>query len=147
MLALFESDFTDSRFLLHEMELSRSLPVLLRSSRSVQLLGEEIMATIYRVTVTAVDGTDITITIVDSLNPIPGSDTWQVQDDSWFGKKTGTVASWGTGNAMLEVGPGNVTLDGFRKSTKLGDSGEGSKTTGEGKFPDGKLVWTCVAVS
>jgi len=105
------------------------------------------MATIYKVEVTASSGASVDIAIIDSLNPLPGSDAWEVDDAIWFGRKSGPVASWGAGNSILTMGAGDLTLEGFRKSTEPDDHGKGSKNTLEGRFPDGELAWTCICKS
>lgn len=103
------------------------------------------MSTDYDVTIVAADGTSTQIRIIDSINPLPLSDSW-TGDEAVLGSKGGVVASWGTGNAILHTGPGgagNITLDNFKKSTKAGDSDSGSKNNDMGTFPDGDLTWTC----
>jgi len=103
------------------------------------------MSTDYTVTLTATDGSSTTVKIIDSINPLPFSDTWE-GDATALGASNGKVASWGMPAAVLHTGPGaagNVTLDGFRKATKKGDSGAGSKLNDMGTFPDGDLTWHC----
>lgn len=103
------------------------------------------MSTEYDVTLVASDGTTTKIRIIDSISPLPFSDRWS-GDAAMLGSSGGVVASWGTGNAVLHTGPGaagNVTLEGFNKSTKAGDTGSGSKRSDLGEFPGGDLTWTC----
>ena len=103
------------------------------------------MSTDYDVTLIASDGTTTKVQIIDSINPLPLSDRW-TGDAAMLGSAGGVVASWGTGNAVLHTGPGgagNVTLEGFNKSTKTSDTGSGSKINDLGEFPDGDLTWTC----
>ena len=77
------------------------------------------MATTYTVDLVADDGTDTTVKIIDSLNPLPSSDIWEAEDATWFGTKSGTVSNWATGNAILQIrslmADGTVTLEGFTK--------------------------------
>ena len=103
------------------------------------------MSTDYTVTLTASDNSTTQIKIIDSINPLPLSDTWE-GDEIALGSKSGTVASWGMDAAVLHTGPGstgNVTLDKFSKKTKKGDSNSGSKINLMGTFPDGDLTWYC----
>jgi hypothetical protein len=103
------------------------------------------MSTDYDLTLTASDGTTANIRIIDSINPLPFSDTW-TGVESELGSAGGKVASWNTGNAVLHTGMGaasNITLEKFTKSTVAGDTGTGSKLTLGGTFPDGDLSWTC----
>lgn len=106
------------------------------------------MSTDYKVNLVSSEGDTTEVMVIDSISPLPLSDSW-TGDANALGNKGGKVASWGTGNAVLHTGPGaagNVTLDGFGKGTKAGDTGTGSKTSGIGAFPDGDLTWTCVDV-
>lgn len=103
------------------------------------------MSTDYFVSLAAVSGEKTEIKIIDSINPLPLSDTWE-GDEIALGSKGGKVASWGMEAAVLHTGPGiggNVTLDSFSKNTKQGDSGTGSKINDMGSFPDGDLTWHC----
>lgn len=103
------------------------------------------MSTDFYVTLTASDGSTTKVKIIDSINPLPGSDTWE-GDEAALGTKSGKVASWGMKAAVLHTGPGgagNVTLDGFSENTKKNDAGTGSKTNDMGTFPDGSLDWHC----
>lgn len=103
------------------------------------------MSTDYTVTLTATDGSSTAVKIIDSINPLPLSDTWE-GDAAALGTSNGKVASWGMPAAVLHTGPGaagNVTLDGFSKATKKGDTGSGSKLNDMGTFPDGDLTWHC----
>lgn len=106
------------------------------------------MSTDYSVTLTASDGGTTKVVIIDSINPLPLSDSWN-GDAAALGASTGKVASWGLNAAVLHTGPGatgNVTLDLFTKSTAAGDTGRGTKSSGQGSFPDGDLRWSCDAV-
>lgn len=106
------------------------------------------MSTDYYVNLTSNNGSTTKVKIIDSINPLPLSDTWE-GDAAALGTKDGKVASWGMSAAVLHTGPGaagNVTLDGFSKKTVEGDSGTGSKTNLMGSFPDGDLGWSCEKV-
>jgi len=103
------------------------------------------MSTDYDVTFTASDGTTAKIQIIDSINPLPLSDTW-TGVEAELGSSGGKVASWGTTNATLHAGMGAggaITLENFTKSTVSGDIGTGSKITLSGSFPDGDFTWKC----
>lgn len=103
------------------------------------------MSTDYSVRLTAQDGSTTVVKIIDSINPLPLSDSWE-GDQVALGASKGKVASWGMAAAVLHTGPGaagNVTLDNFGKATKKGDTGTGSKTNDMGTFPDGNLTWRC----
>ncbi len=103
------------------------------------------MSTDYTVTLTASDGSSTVVKIIDSISPLPLSDTWE-GDAVALGTSGGTVASWGMPAAVLHTGPGaagNLTLDGFGKATKKGDTGSGSKLNDMGTFPDGDVTWQC----
>jgi hypothetical protein len=103
------------------------------------------MSTDYDVTLTASDGSTAKIQIIDSINPLPFSDTW-TGVESELGSAGGKVASWGTDNAILHTGLGAasaITLDNFSKTITAGDTGTGSKITLAGTFPDGDLEWRC----
>lgn len=102
------------------------------------------MSTDYYVTLTASDGATTQVKLIDSINPIPFSDTFE-GDEAILGKQTGK-AIFGTNGVVLHTGPGgagNVTLEGFGTQTKQGDSGNGSKVSDLGTFPDGDLTWLC----
>ncbi len=103
------------------------------------------MSTDYFVTLSAADGSMTSVKIIDSINPLPLSDTWE-GDEAALGASGGKVASWGMDAAVLHTGPGaagNVTLDKFGKATKKNKSGTGSKLNDMGSFPDGDLTWHC----
>ena len=103
------------------------------------------MSTDYTVTLTATDGFSKVVKIVDSIIPLPLSDSWE-GDAAALGASNGKVASWGMAAAVLHTGPGaagGVTLDEFSKATKKGDIGSGSKANNMGSFPDGGLSWHC----
>jgi hypothetical protein len=107
------------------------------------------MSTTFDVTLAASDGSSTTIQIVHSWVPLPFSDKW-TGDAAALGSAGGTVANWGTTNAILHTGMGaasNITLDSFSKNTEQGQTGTGSKLTLDGAFPDGDLTWTCDKVS
>lgn len=106
------------------------------------------MSTDYDVTLTATDGTTAKIKIIDSINPLPLSDTWEGVEAE-LGSGGGKVASWGMPSLTLHTGMGaasNITLDGFSKATVQGDTGTGSKLTLAGSLPDGDLSWKCDSV-
>lgn len=103
------------------------------------------MSTDYEVTLTASDGAVSKIKIIDSINPLPLSDSWE-GSEAELGSPGGKVASWGLPSLTLHTGPGvagNITLDGFSKATAKGDTGTGSKQSLSGSFPDGDLTWAC----
>jgi hypothetical protein len=103
------------------------------------------MSTDFYVTLRATDGSTTAVKIIDSINPLPGSDVWE-GDEVAIGAKSGPVASWGISAAVLHTGPGaggNITLDLFGKKTKKGDEGKGTKLNEMGSFPDGYLTWHC----
>lgn len=103
------------------------------------------MSTDYYVTLTATDGSTTKVKIIDSINPLPLSDTFE-GNAAEIGVSSGKVASWGMPGAVLHTGPGaagNIMLDGFGKATKGGDDGAGSKQNLMGTFPDGDLRWHC----
>ncbi len=84
------------------------------------------------------------LTIVDSIIPVPGSDTWESRPGEWD-PVSGTVGSWGSGDAHLMCGmaaPCGI-LYGFTKSTNEGDTGDGDKNVPEGDFPMGAFKWIC----
>jgi len=102
------------------------------------------MSTDYYVTLTASDGTTTPVKLIDSINPLPFSDTFE-SDEAALGNKGGK-AVFGTDAVVMHTGPGgagNVTLDGFNAQTKKGDSGTGNKTNDLGTFPDGDFTWHC----
>ena len=88
------------------------------------------------------------LTIIDSLNILPGSDTWETPDIEAWGLEGGAVANWGTDEIMLYgIGAGTVvTLQSLTKDTKPGDSGQGHKSLIDGSFPAGAFDWTCKLV-
>jgi hypothetical protein len=106
------------------------------------------MATLYTVQIS--DGsTTGTLIIEDSLNPLPGSDTWRTDQPEVFGVANGAVASWGTDDTKLH-GLGAVPiliLEGFRKSTNVNDRGTGEKLLDEGTMQQGTVSWRCTAKS
>lgn len=107
------------------------------------------MSTDYKLEIEAADGTSTTITVIDSVNPLPGSDTWEADDQSQWGTKGGPVASWGSTTAYLG-GPGggqSIELEGFGKHTKEGEKGKGSKNYEDGSFPEGGFTWRCTSKS
>ncbi|CUH40178.1 hypothetical protein JSE7799_02908 [Jannaschia seosinensis] len=107
------------------------------------------MSTDYELSLSSSDGTTARITIVDSLNPLPGSDTWTAADNSQWEVNGGTVTSWGSGGAYLSgpVGVQSIFLDGFEKSTKAKDTGDGEKNYEGGTFPAGSFRWRCTSTS
>ncbi|MFN0304212.1 MAG: hypothetical protein ACKVQU_28090 [Burkholderiales bacterium] len=102
------------------------------------------MATIYRVTCQS-SNKQTELEIVDSLNPLPGSDTWSAIDPASWGLDRGTVANWGSTDAHLHgLGSGQIAiLEGFSKATKVGDKNKGEKFYSEGNFPTGIFTWRC----
>lgn len=102
------------------------------------------MATVYRIICKAANQ-EVELDITDSLNPLPGSDTWKCSDAAW-GIDTGSVASWGTTSAHLQgVGATPVAiLEGFTKTTKKNDGGIGEKLYPDGSFPSGEFTWLCI---
>jgi hypothetical protein len=107
------------------------------------------MATNFTVALTASSGEKATITVVDSINPLPGSDKWSAQSPDDFDVSGGSISSWGLGEADLSgpVGARSIVLTSFSKQTKKGDSGSGEKNYDGGNFPMGDLTWTCTAKS
>ena len=89
----------------------------------------------------------LTIVIVDDLIKLPGSDTWTCDPPTAMGVANGTVHSWGQAETYLHAGTAGavVQLEGFRKTTKVGDSGAGSKADPDGTFPSGGFTWQCLA--
>lgn len=94
-------------------------------------------------------GNAMTLTIVDSLNPLPGSDTWRCVPPDALGTDSGNVASWGTKTAYLHAGTAGavVALEGFGKSTQQGTTGAGEKIDPDGSFPSGQFRWSCASRS
>lgn len=90
---------------------------------------------------------EITLYIVDSLNPLPGSDTWSCADQNAFSIDKGPIASWGSESAHLQgLGVTPVaTLSNFSKSTDVGGFGKGDKFDPDGTFPSGSFDWECIA--
>jgi hypothetical protein len=103
------------------------------------------MSTDFSVDLQALDGSITTITISDSINPIPGSDTWAASNADDLACAGGLVSSWGQKEADLTgpVGAKSLVLDGFSGSTKRGDTGSGDKNYVDGAFPGGSFTWTC----
>lgn len=86
-----------------------------------------------------------TLIIIDSINPLPGSDTWRTTDPEDWGIEGGSVANWGTPEIML-YGAGAapvVILQNLTKGTKPGDTGRGEKLYPDGTFPEGEFEWRC----
>ncbi|WP_434616454.1 hypothetical protein [Azospirillum sp. B2RO_4] len=99
-------------------------------------------------TLKCVSGNDVaTLAIVDSLNPLPGSDTWRGVEGAgvWGDPTQGSVANWATGRTLLHAGAATVvhSLENFGKQTGVGASGAGDKAPTGGSFPDGAFTWTC----
>jgi hypothetical protein len=107
------------------------------------------MSTDYGLKFSASDGTDAEITILDSINPLPGSDTWTATDPSQWDIGGGSVSSWGSGGTYLSgpVGVNSIYLERFGKSTAVGDTGAGNKNYDDGSFPSGSFQWECVSKS
>lgn len=102
------------------------------------------MSTDYYVTLSASDGSTTQVKIIDSINPLPFSDSFESEEGA-LGTSAGK-ATFGDNGVVLRTGPGgggNVTLDAFNSDTKPNDSGSGSKTSTLGTFPDGDLSWHC----
>lgn len=94
-------------------------------------------------------GESATLKIVDSLNPLPGSDKWYGVEGAavWGDPAEGAIANWGTGRTQLHAGGGSVfhILEGFTKATVKDDEGTGDKTLTGGSFPDGSFSWVCTS--
>lgn len=90
----------------------------------------------------------MTITIFDSLNPFPGSDTWSCTPSGAMSEKSGTIASWGTTSTFLHAaGSGPVIeLIKFSKGINVGQSGTGNKLDPDGFFPTGYFTWQCISL-
>jgi len=103
------------------------------------------MATIYKIGCKYGDSV-MTLEISDSINPLPGSDTWTCEPANSLSTHNGTIGSWGTSTTYLSGGMAApiVELHGFKKSTKVGDQGEGSNNDIEGKFPECDFTWECL---
>ena len=103
------------------------------------------MSTDYTLTLTSSDGTTGNITVIDSLNPLPGSDSWKPADPAQWGDAGGPVSSWASGGLYLTgpVGAMSVFLENFGKGTEPGDAGTGQKNYDDGSFPMGNLTWRC----
>ena len=106
------------------------------------------MATTFTLRCTS-PGKSMTLTIVDSLNPLPGSDTWRCSPSDALGTDSGNVASWGTKTTYLHGGTAGAvaTLEGFGKSTQQGATGNGEKIDPDGSFPPGQFLWSCTSRS
>lgn len=106
------------------------------------------MADIFRIECTSGDET-ATLEIIDSWNPLPGSDEWRcLEGEAVFGSPAnGHIANWGADFTSLHAGAATVrhTLEGFGKSTELGDVGSGEKAMIGGTFPDGSFEWRCLS--
>lgn len=104
------------------------------------------MATVFMLECTNGDAV-ASLEITDSWNPLPGSDEWRcLEGAAIFGSPaSGHVAGWGADFASLHVGAATIrhTLEGFGKSTEVGDVGSGEKTMTGGTFPDGRFEWRC----
>lgn len=90
----------------------------------------------------------MTITIVDSLNPFPGSDTWSCIPSDALSENSGTIANWGTTSTFLHasgVGP-VIELNNFNKKIHVGQSGSGNKLDPDGFFPSGSFSWQCISL-
>lgn len=105
------------------------------------------MSTDYGLRLTASDGSVSDITIIDSFNPLPGSDTWLAAEPADWDTKGGQVSSWGSGGVWLSapIGAQAIRLDRFGKNTVVGDAGEGSKNYEDGSFPSGPFRWECTS--
>ncbi|OTG72366.1 hypothetical protein B9T26_10580 [Acinetobacter sp. ANC 4169] len=92
-------------------------------------------------------GNIMTLTIIDSLNLLPSSDTWSCEPSNAMSLTNGSVANWGTATIYLHgSGAGAlVELENFGKHTQIGDSGTGSKSDPDGIFPSGSFSWQCIA--
>ena len=85
--------------------------------------------------------------MIDSLLPL---------NDSWEG--VGGIAVWDDASTWPffvkdgfyyhSTGVGSLVniLNDFRKSTKKGNQGSGTKTPNDGSFPDGDFTWTYKSV-
>ena len=103
------------------------------------------MSTDYRLKITSRDGTAAEITIIDSINPLPGSDTWSGDEAQW-GTKGRAVSSWAAQGAYLTgpLGTNSIFLDAFGKHTNVGDTGSGDKNYEDGSFPQDGFQWKCL---
>lgn len=92
-------------------------------------------------------GNRMILTIIDSLNPLPGSDTWSCEPANAMSLTNGSVANWGTATIYLHGSGASavVELENFTKHTQVGDSGTGSKSDPDGTFPSGSFSWRCSA--
>lgn len=106
------------------------------------------MATTFVLSCTSSESS-MTITVNDSLNPLPGSDDWKCAPADALGSDSGNVASWGTKTTYLHAGTAApiVSLEGFGKSTKQGATGKGEKIDPDGSFPSGQFDWSCTSRS
>jgi|SRR4029077_5275373 len=91
-------------------------------------------------------GKTATIKIIDSINPLPNSDTWEGSQEDWGNYHTGPVANWGTDDLTLSSG-----MDGsphkllkFTGRTKVGDHWHRLQAEPKGKLPDGNFNWECI---
>lgn len=102
------------------------------------------MATIYTLLCKSGDSV-MSIIITDSLNPLPGSDTWRCDPTDALSANDGTIGSWGTEITYLSAGAATpiVDLHAFKKSTKIGDQGAGYINDIDGEFPSGEFTWKC----
>lgn len=92
-------------------------------------------------------GITATIEVVDSWNPLPGSDTWRaVEGESvWGAPADGAVANWAVRRTLLHAGAMSAfhILEDFGKETKVNSRGRGEKAMTGGTFPDGLFTWKC----
>jgi len=103
------------------------------------------MSTDYRLKLISRDGTTAEITVIDSINPLPGSDTWQGDQAQW-NTKGGAVSSWGADGTYLTgpLGANSIFLDHFGKNTNVSDTGDGQKNYDGGSFPQDSFRWECL---
>lgn len=102
------------------------------------------MSTIYLVECAA--GThSVTLELVDSVNPLPGSDKWSTKDTDVWGIDGGLMANWGMPDLSLH-GAGATpiaVLFNFNRSTQAGNQGKGEYIYPDGVFPNGEFIWKC----
>ena len=99
------------------------------------------MSTDYTLECTS-SGSTTEIKIIDALF----SDTWEAVTPSDWGVSGGKAGSLGKPEVFLFHGFHNTphVLQGFSTDTEKGDTGDGSKNTTEGDFPQGAFTWECI---
>lgn len=104
------------------------------------------MAFAFRLSIAGSDGTETEITIEDSINPLPGSDSWTASDRTAFDCAGGAVSNWGQSEADLTgpVGARSMVLNGFSSNTQTGAENNGQKNYDGGTIPLGDIQWVCL---